>query len=73
MVGNFFQISNQTTLGKSEEELIDHLQKIVQQVIEYERQARAVLLRDAPDGDRGQGLARLRAAALRALASPSRR
>jgi protein arginine kinase len=48
VVGNFFQISNQTTLGKSEEDLIDHLQKIVQQVIQYEQQARAVLLRDAP-------------------------
>lgn len=48
VVGNFFQISNQTTLGKSEEDLIDHLQKIVQQVIQYEKQARAVLLRDAP-------------------------
>ncbi|HET7321234.1 MAG TPA: hypothetical protein VFI96_01985, partial [Longimicrobiaceae bacterium] len=48
VVGNFFQISNQTTLGKSEEELIDHLQNVVQQVVQYERQARAVLLRDAP-------------------------
>jgi protein arginine kinase len=48
VVGNFFQISNQTTLGKSEEDLIDHLQTIVQQVVQYEKQARAVLLRDAP-------------------------
>lgn len=49
VVGNLFQVSNQTTLGKSEADLIDHLQKIVGQVIEYERQARAVLLRDAPN------------------------
>jgi protein arginine kinase len=48
VVGNFFQVSNQTTLGKSEEDLIDQLQKIVQQVIQYENQARTVLLRDAP-------------------------
>ncbi len=48
VVGNFFQVSNQTTLGKTEEDLIDHLQKIVQQVIQYELQARSVLLRDAP-------------------------
>lgn len=48
VVGNFFQISNQTTLGKTEEDLIDHLEKIVSQVIEYEKQARAVLLREAP-------------------------
>ena len=47
VVGNFFQISNQTTLGKTEEDLIDHLQKIVQQVVQYEKQARTVLLRDA--------------------------
>ena len=48
VIGNLFQVSNQTTLGKSEDDLIDHLQKIVGQVIEYERQARSVLLRDAP-------------------------
>src|ERR687892_1763383 len=48
VVGNFFQLSNQTTLGKSEEELLDHLARIVRQVIEYEEQARQVLLRDAP-------------------------
>jgi protein arginine kinase len=48
VVGNFFQISNQTTLGKTEEDLIDHLQRIVHQVVQYETQARQVLLRDAP-------------------------
>jgi protein arginine kinase len=48
VIGNFFQISNQTTLGKTEEDLIDHLQKIVQTVIQYESQARSVLCRDAP-------------------------
>jgi protein arginine kinase len=47
VVGNFFQLSNQTTLGKSEEELLDHLGKIVRQVIEYETRAREVLERDA--------------------------
>ncbi len=49
VIGNLFQVSNQTTLGKSEEDLIDHLQKIVAQVVDYERQARSVLLRDAPN------------------------
>jgi protein arginine kinase len=48
VVGNFFQISNQTTLGKSEEDLIEHLEKIVGQVIRYELDARTVLMRDAP-------------------------
>ncbi|MSR23116.1 MAG: ATP--guanido phosphotransferase [Gemmatimonadetes bacterium] len=47
VVGNFFQVSNQTTLGKSEEDLVDHLDRIVRQVIHYETQARQVLLRDA--------------------------
>jgi protein arginine kinase len=47
VVGNFFQVSNQTTLGKTEEDLIDHLQRIVEQVVQYEKQARGVLLRDA--------------------------
>ncbi len=49
VIGNLFQISNQTTLGKSEEDLVDHLQRIVGQVIDYELQARAVLLREAPN------------------------
>src|SRR6059036_2523028 len=49
VVGNFFQLSNQTTLGKSEEELLDHLGKIVRQVIEYETQAREMLLQKASD------------------------
>lgn len=47
VVGNFFQVSNQTTLGKTEEDLVDHLDRIVRQVIQYENQARHVLLRDA--------------------------
>jgi protein arginine kinase len=47
VVGNFFQVSNQTTLGKTEEDLVDHLDRIVGQVIQYETQARQVLLRDA--------------------------
>jgi protein arginine kinase len=48
VVGNFFQLSNQTTLGKSDDELLDHLGKIVRQVIAYEEQARDVLRRNAP-------------------------
>lgn len=47
VVGNFFQLSNQTTLGKSEEDLVDHLDQMVQQVIQFEARARQVLLRDA--------------------------
>ena len=47
VVGNFFQVSNQTTLGKTEEDLVDHLDKVVRQVIQYEMHARQVLMRDA--------------------------
>jgi protein arginine kinase len=47
VVGNFFQISNQTTLGRSEEDLLDHLLRVVGTVIEREEDARRVLLRDA--------------------------
>lgn len=48
VVGNFFQLSNQTTLGQSESELLDHLSRIVGQVIGHEEKARQILLRDAP-------------------------
>jgi protein arginine kinase len=47
VVGNFFQISNQTTLGRSESELLDYLTRVVTHVIEREEEARKVLLRDA--------------------------
>ncbi len=47
VVGNFFQISNQTTLGRSEEELLDQLLRVGGHVIEKEEDARRVLLRDA--------------------------
>lgn len=47
VVGNFFQISNQTTLGKCEEDLVDHVARIVDTVIQKEMQAREVLMRDA--------------------------
>ncbi len=49
VIGNYFQVSNQTTLGKSEEELVAHLEQITGQVIEYEENARQVLVRDALD------------------------
>ena len=47
VVGNFFQVSNQTTLGKTEEDLVDALDRVARQVIHNEMQARSVLLRDA--------------------------
>ena len=47
VVGSFFQVSNQTTLGQSEEELSDHLQRVVKRLVEQEYAARKVLARDA--------------------------
>ena len=46
-LGNLFQLSNQTTLGKSEAELLDHLGRMVHQVMAYEERARTALRRDA--------------------------
>jgi len=42
--GNFFQISNQVSLGHSEEEIMDNLNGLIRQIIEQEAQAREVLL-----------------------------
>ncbi len=42
--GDFYQISNQQTLGKSEQELIRILTDVVPQVLQYERQARQSLV-----------------------------
>lgn len=42
--GDFYQISNQQTLGKSEAELIRNLSEVIPQIIEYERRARKELL-----------------------------
>jgi protein arginine kinase len=42
-LGNIFQISNQTTLGKSEEDIVDDLKSVVSQIISQERSAREAL------------------------------
>ena len=42
--GNFFQISNQVTLGQKEEDIIDNLARVVRQVMEHEAATRQVLL-----------------------------
>jgi protein arginine kinase len=42
--GNFFQISNQVSLGHSEDEIIDSINGIIRQIIEQESQAREALL-----------------------------
>ena len=47
-MGNLFQVSNQTTLGETEEEIIERLDKVIQTVIEHEQNARALLLQRKP-------------------------
>ncbi|MGB9742263.1 MAG: protein arginine kinase [candidate division WOR-3 bacterium] len=42
--GNFFQISNQRTLGQSEAEIIEVLTNVCRQIIDYERKAREYLM-----------------------------
>lgn len=42
--GNFFQISNQVSLGRTEEELIENLERIIKQVIDHEQTAREALM-----------------------------
>ena len=41
--GNFFQFSNQMTLGQQEEEIIDNLASVIRQVVDQEREARTFL------------------------------
>lgn len=43
-LGNIYQISNQTTLGKSEEEILKDLESISKRLIAHERKSREVLL-----------------------------
>jgi len=38
--GNFFQVSNQVTLGNSEHEIIDNLKRVIIQIVEQEKQSR---------------------------------
>lgn len=45
--GNLFQISNQITLGQSEEEIIDNLYSVAKQLIGHEKNARAILMAES--------------------------
>lgn len=44
--GDFYQISNQVTLGKSEATILTDLRGVIPQIIQYERQAREALSRE---------------------------
>ena len=43
-LGNLFQISNQITLGEKEEEILTRLNKVIEQILNHEVNARASLL-----------------------------
>jgi protein arginine kinase len=47
-LGNVFQVSNQTTLGEREADVIDRLNKVILQIIEHEENAREQLLEKKP-------------------------
>ena len=48
-MGDFYQISNQITLGMSEEDLIKKVADVVPVLIDYERQARDFLIRESQE------------------------
>jgi len=48
-MGDFYQISNQITLGRSEQDLIKQVGDIVPVIIDYERQARAFLIKESQE------------------------
>ncbi len=46
-MGDFYQISNQITLGRSEQELIAQIRDVVPVLIDYERRAREFLVKES--------------------------
>ncbi|MSR52655.1 MAG: protein arginine kinase [Gemmataceae bacterium] len=46
-LGDFFQISNQITLGKSEVASLSDIRTVIHEIIKYERMARTTLMREA--------------------------
>lgn len=47
-MGNLFQVSNQTTLGEAETEIITRLNDVIVKIIEHENNARQLLLQRKP-------------------------
>jgi protein arginine kinase len=47
-LGNVFQVSNQMTLGESETDIVEKLNKVLAQIIEHEENARSLLLEKKP-------------------------
>jgi protein arginine kinase len=44
--GDFYQISNQVTLGKSETTILGEIREVIPQIVMYERQARQTLVKE---------------------------
>jgi len=47
-LGNVFQVSNQMTLGETESAIVERLEKVLAQIIEYEDNSRASLVEKKP-------------------------
>lgn len=47
--GNVFQISNQVTLGRNEQDIVASLNGVVRQIVDKERMARNLLANESPD------------------------
>jgi protein arginine kinase len=45
--GDFYQISNQVTLGKAEGDILKEIREVIPQIISYERMSRNTLLRES--------------------------
>jgi protein arginine kinase len=44
--GDLYQISNQVTLGKSESRILQELREVITQILQYERRARQILIKE---------------------------
>jgi protein arginine kinase len=44
--GDFYQISNQVTLGRSETQILQEIKSVIPQIITYERQLRSTMVRE---------------------------
>jgi protein arginine kinase len=47
-LGDYFQVSNEVTLGKSEEEIVEVLESVAKQVVDHEMKARDALFEQRP-------------------------
>ncbi|MFO0823922.1 MAG: protein arginine kinase [Gemmataceae bacterium] len=45
-LGDLYQISNQVTLGKSEQRILGEIKEVILTILQYERQARSVLMKE---------------------------